>query len=62
MGGQLHITHRAAYLRGVAQGKSDAKGGADYRPSIDVDRTDAERAYRIGYADGWVEALDADNG
>ena len=59
MDGQLHITQRAAYLRGVAQGKSDAQGGADYRPRIDVDRTDAQRAYGIGYMDGWAEALDA---
>lgn len=56
MGEQLHITHRGAYLRGVAQGKSDAQGDADYRPPVGAGRTDEQRAYGIGYEDGWIES------
>ena len=62
MSEQLHITHRATYLCGVAQGKADAQDGADYRPGVDIDRTGVQRAYGIGYADGWTEGNPCEDG
>jgi hypothetical protein len=56
MGGQLHITHRDAYLRGRAHGMTDALAGRDYRPRDGATGTeDEQRAYRLGYADGYSE-------
>jgi hypothetical protein len=51
--GQLHITHRADYLRGREAGKADAANpGARYQRLPTA--TDPERAYAQGYADGWM--------
>ncbi len=60
MSEQLHITHRADYLRGREQGKRDAQASADYRPG--GHDTDGQRAYSIGYQDGWTEGYPCENG
>ena len=66
MDGQLHITHRSDFLRGRLDGKADAKEGRSYRPGEGWPRsggdTDGQRAYRIGYADGWDEGNPCSNG
>ena len=60
--GQLHITHRADYLRGRADGKADGLVGAPNLVHIVHPDTDERRAYRLGYSDGWSEANPCDNG
>lgn len=72
MSGRLHITHRDDYLRGRLDGKADARNGSDYRPGArrwcgtgcarNHDDTDGERAYRLGYSDGWGEGNPCTNG
>lgn len=64
MTSHLHITHRAAYLRGREVGKRNAEAGRRYSPP-DLTRhgdTDEQRAYALGYADGWAEGNPCDNG
>ena len=62
MSEQLHLTHRAAYLRGVAAGKSDGQAGESYRPRDGVGGEDEQRAYGLGYGDGWGEGNPCTNG
>ena len=66
MAGQLHMTHRSDYLRGRQDGKADGQGGGNYRPADgwprSHDDTDGQRAYRLGYADGWEGAYPCANG
>jgi hypothetical protein len=63
MSEQLHITHRDAYLRGAAQGELDALAGRSYRPRDGATGTqDAQRAYRLGYGDGWTASWPCGNG
>jgi hypothetical protein len=62
MSEQLHITHRADYLRGARQGRADAKAGRDYRPQDGATGTKDERhAYQIGYEAGWAEGLEEES-
>ena len=59
MSGQLHITHRGAYLRGREQGKRDAVAGCDCRPRDGATGTaDQQRAYGIGYEDGYAAGIE----
>ncbi len=66
MAGQLHITHRADYLRGRQDGKADALADRDYRPGEgwprSSDDTDGQNAYSLGYGDGWAAAYPCSNG
>jgi hypothetical protein len=57
--GQLHIVHRDAYLRGRRNGNSDALADRDYRPRDAATGTeDEQRAYRLGYEDGFTSATE----
>ena len=49
---QLHLTHRADYLRGHTAGEADAKAGDDYKPR-DGSTGKSAQAYGLGYEDGW---------
>ena len=52
---QLHLTHRAAYLRGVQYGQADARADRGYRPRDGAIGTEAaQQAYGLGYMDGWI--------
>ncbi len=52
---QLHLTHRAAYLRGVQYGQADVRAGRSYRPRDGAIGTEAaQQAYGLGYMDGWI--------
>ena len=52
---QLHLTHRAAYLRGVQYGQADVRAGRSYRPRDGASGTEAaQQAYALGYMDGWI--------
>jgi len=63
MDGQLHITHRGDYLRGRDDGRHDARHSGDYWPSgRSRGDTDSQRAYRLGYSDGWAEAWPCNDG
>ncbi len=63
MSGQLHITHRNEYLRGQREGRRDAQAGENYRPRDGVvGSQDRQRAYTLGYADGWDEGNPCSNG
>ena len=63
MSGQLHITHRAEYLRGRVQGRSDATAGRYYRPSgFAAGAADERHAWGLGYEDGWAEGDPCSNG
>jgi hypothetical protein len=62
MSGQLHITHRAAFLRGLGDGKRDALAGDGYRPRDGAGDTNDQRAYGLGYEGGWAEADPCTNG
>ena len=54
-GTQLHLTHRAAYLRGVQYGQADARADRDYRPRDGATGPQADQqAYALGYMDGWI--------
>lgn len=59
---QLHITHRAAYLRGVNGGRLDALAGAGYQARDGVGGIDDQRAYGLGYEAGWDAANPCSNG
>ena len=59
MAEQLHITHRDDYFRGRSAGKADGIAGRYYRPASGD--TDPERAYRLGYSDGWDEGYPCAN-
>lgn len=65
MSEQLHITHRSDYLRGRQDGATSVLAGAAYLPGelrILHGDTDGQKAYRLGYADGWADANPCDNG
>ena len=62
MSGQLHITHRAAFVRGLAAGKRDALAGSDYTPRDGAGDTDDQRAYSLGYEASWAAAHPCSNG
>ena len=62
MSGQLHITHRGAYLRGRRDGGQDARTDSDYRPRDGAGGTDDQHAYGLGYEDGWTEGHPCSNG
>jgi hypothetical protein len=63
MSGQLHITHRDEYGRGRVLGQSDALAGRYYAPrGAAADATDQQRAFGLGYEDGWAEKDPCSNG
>ena len=59
MTGQLHITHREDYFRGKVAGQADGRRGTYYPPARGD--SDSERAYRLGYSDGWEEGYPCAN-
>lgn len=53
---QLHLTHRAAYLRGVQYGQADARADRGYRPRDGATGPQADQqAYGLGYMDGFAD-------
>ena len=53
MSEQLHITHREDYQRGQRDGYGAALTRDRYQPRDGAGDTDGQRAYGLGYADGY---------